>query len=117
MAKRFLSLSLALILAVGLAVQASAAMRAASATPSISFSGSTATCTVIARGDPGDSITITAKVMNRGHCLYTWPMSGTGRVVLTKTIPVSSGQTYTLTADVTIDGEKIPTMSVSKTCP
>jgi len=115
MKKRFAALSLALVLM--LAITAQAATFATSVVPEISFSGTTATCTVTARGNTGDSISIRAKLWQGSTCLKDWQTSGTGRVVLERTASVESGKTYRLTADVTIDGVKQTTKSVSGTCP
>lgn len=107
-----------LLLALVFPVSAQAAQRLAIARPSITFSGTTATCSVSARGNSTkDSISLTAKLYNGSTCIATWTDSGTGSLNFSKTKTVQSGNTYKLTADVTINGTALATASASGTCP
>lgn len=116
--KKAAVLALALVFVLGLTAQAAGPLRAPATTPRISFSGTTATCTVIVRGEKADdAISVTAKLWQGSTCLKTWNTSGTGVVQLSKPVTVEKGKTYKLTADVTINGVKQATKSTTATCP
>ena len=86
--------------------------------PSLSFDGTTATCSVyISENKTTDSIALTAKLWQGSKCIATWSSSGTGHLNFSKTKTVSSGSSYKLTADVTINGNALDTVSKSGTCP
>lgn len=115
--KKATALALVLMFVLGLTAQA-APMRAPATTSRISFSGTTATCTVIVRGEKADdAISVTAKLWQGSTCLKTWTASGTQVVTLSKPATVEKGKTYKLTADVTINGVKQATKSTTATCP
>ena len=115
MKKRILALTMILVLA--LAISAQAAMWSASINPRIEFNGTSATCIVSVRGEVGDAITVRAKLWQGSACLKDWQASGVVSVILSKPATVVKGETYRLTADVTIDGVKHPTKAYSATCP
>lgn len=84
--------------------------------PILSFSGTQATCSLRIYGENGDeNISATIKLMKGTTCLKTWSASGVGNLNFKETASAPKGSTYTLTADVTVDGKTYPTASTSKT--
>ncbi len=82
--------------------------------PGISFDADTAICTVSVTGNTmRDEIDVVVKLWQGSNCVVTWTTSGTGYVNFSKSITVSNGVEYTLTADVTINGINQPTVSIS----
>lgn len=94
--------ALVLVLSLSLGISAQAATWAASINPRIEFNGTSATCIVSVRGEAGDAITVRAKLWQGNTCLKDWQVSGVGNVTLSKSAVVVRGETYRLTADVTI---------------
>lgn len=83
--------------------------------PGISFEEDTAICTVSVTGNSmKDNIEVTVKLWQESSCIATWTTSGTGYVNFSTTRSVRDGVEYTLTADVTINGVKQPTASISR---
>lgn len=118
MKKQLLALSMVLAMFLSVTAQAIGPAKAPEVRPILLFSGTTATCTVTARGKtPTDAVRATTKLWNGRTCLNTWTASGTGSLRMSKTATVSRGKTYTLTVDYTINGIKQPQRSVTKTCP
>jgi len=116
--KRVLALSLVLVMLLGTVAQATGPMRAPRAVPKLSFTGTTATCLATAYGNARtDRVSMTMKLWNGGVCLKTWTGSGTYRVSLNKPTTVSSGKTYTLTVDYTVNDVSQPRESTTRTCP
>ena len=117
MKKRALTLSLVLAFVLAIAVQAAPA-RAPRIYPGLTFSGTTATCAATVRTDqPTDTVSMTVKLWQGSTCLKTWTASGTGKAALTETETVTSGKTYKLTVDSTVNGVPQPQTSVTRTCP
>ena len=100
-----------------LAISANAAItRAPAIQPGLSINGTQANCSLIVLGDMGDEeISATIKLKRGLINVATWHEDGVGELVFSDTVTVSTGKTYTLTADVTIDGTTYPTVSMSKT--
>lgn len=127
--KRVLALSGALVLVLGLTVQATPVFAAGLsgrtefvlATGSyadLSFDGTTVTCEARIRpNNSSDVISMTVKLWKGDVCLKTWTASGSGILYIRKTATVTSGQTYTLTVDATINGVAQPQKSITRTCP
>lgn len=85
--------------------------------PSLSFDSETANCTVTVIGDNmSDSISITMKLWQGNSCIATWRASGTGYMQFSRSIDVTEGLQYKLTADVSINDNAKPTVSVQGTC-
>ena len=85
--------------------------------PSLSFDSETANCTVTVIGDNmSDSISITMKLWQGNSCIATWSTSGTGYMQFSRSIDVTEGLQYKLTADVSINDNAKPTVSVQGTC-
>ena len=84
--------------------------------PGLSFIGDQATCSLNVLGDKGDEdISATIKLMKGTTCLKTWSASDVESLNFKETASAPKGATYTLTADVTVDGKTYPTASISKT--
>ena len=85
--------------------------------PSLSFKGTTANCSVVVIADASsDEIEATIKLWQGSRCVATWQEDGTGNLVFKDTATVTSGRTYELTADVTINGVAQSQASVSAKC-
>lgn len=81
--------------------------------PQISFDGNTATCTATVISDKmTDSISLTLKLWQGSSCIATWSTSGSGYMQFSRSIDVTAGLRYKLTADVTINGTAKPTVSI-----
>lgn len=112
-----IALLLALVLLV-LPITANAATpRIIGIKPGIAFDGTTANCTVSVTGETmKDKIEVVVKLWQGNRCIATWNASGTGFLNFSKTKIVTKGVEYTLTADVTINGTKYPTVSFTSLC-
>ena len=114
--KRTVALLLVVVLILSTAVFA-AETRAQPATLSLSFDGTTANCEVTATAsNMNQSISATIKLYRGNTWLHTWTVSDTGYLEFSETWPVTSGYTYKLTADLTINGTTYPTVSTTRTC-
>ena len=83
---------------------------------SLEFDGTKATCTASVT-DYGSSISITMYLYRGSALVRSWSKSGTNAVVLSKEYNCISGQTYTLDADITVNGLPVNTIPVTKPCP
>lgn len=118
MKKKVIPFLFFLVLLFAQTVHAQAAsLRTATIWPSMDFNGTTAQCSVSVTADHfTDDIEIVVKLWRNGQCIKTWEDSGTGYLIFDRTTTVTRGYTYTMTADVTLDGAIQPTVSVSKEC-
>lgn len=115
--KKIALLMAILLVVVPLNANAAATRRSIIIKPGIAFSGTTATCTVSITGNSmKDEIDLVAILWQGNVCIATWETSSNGYVNFSKTKTVTKGKEYTLTADVTINGQVQPTMSFSKIC-
>ena len=106
-------LAIVLILSVPLSVQA-AEPRVTTVYPTITLSGTTATCKVVAMGnDTSEYFEATIRLYRAGNLIATWYEDGYGYINWTKTRNVPQGYTYTLTVDLTVDGDAVPQVSAS----
>lgn len=84
--------------------------------PGLTFSGTQANCALTVTGDSTtDEISATIRLKNGTRTLATWTVSDTGTLYFSDTATVSRNRTYTLTADVQINGVTHETVSVSET--
>ena len=114
MRKRILALTLAAVLL--LTVPAQAAMQSATSIPSLTFDGTEATCELKVVGETGDEIEATLTLWRGSTMLATWSKEGTSYVRISQTKTVTKGYTYTLKADVTINGVAYDQNTVSGKC-
>ena len=112
MRKRILALTLAVVLL--LTVPAQAAMQSATSIPSLTFDGTEATCELKVVGETGDEIEATLSLWRGSTMLATWSKEGTSYVRISQTKTVTKGYTYTLKADVTINGVAYDQETVSE---
>jgi len=82
----------------------------------LSFNGTTANCSISVK-EAGSSISVTLKLYKGTTLVKSWSKSGTGKVELDKTWICISGQSYTLNADVIVDGSPVSVTPITKTCP
>lgn len=117
MKKRVISLALLVLMLLSVTVQATT--KATFATPVLTFDGKTALCCVEVSADrTTDKIDITASLWRGSTCLATWTESGYEYVCLNESKDVSiRGVTYTLKADVTVNGKALPQFETSAKCP
>jgi hypothetical protein len=114
MKKRLVAVLLLAVMA--LTISAYASTRASVIQPGLSFAGTNANCSLIVAGDLGnESISATIK-LNRGSInLKTWYTTGTGDLLFSdSSITTPKGYSYTLTADVTINGKVYAPVSLTK---
>lgn len=91
--------------------------RVLSIVPALSFSGTTANCQLNVNTDYAtNNIYATIKLWNGSSCVAIWGASGTGHLNFYANRTVVKGNTYTLTADVTINGVAEPQISITRTC-
>ena len=109
-------LALILILALQMPVQA-ISPRVNFFSPSLSFDGTTAKCSIYARGAPTDEISVALELRGPSGRVGYWTNSDTERVVINESATVVRGQTYELTATVRINGKWAASAPVSGTCP
>ncbi|MCR4805805.1 MAG: hypothetical protein K5981_09220 [Clostridia bacterium] len=82
----------------------------------LSFTGTTAKCKIEVT-EAGAAIDVTMYLYEGSSLVCSWSKSGTDYVSLNKSRTCVSGQTYTLEADVTVNGVPISVTPVTKTCP
>lgn len=106
-----------LIAVMLLNVTAYAAPRAANMLPALTFDGTTAICEVKVIGEnTSDEIEVTLTLWRGNFMLDSWSAEGTGYLRMSESVVVTSGYTYRLEADVTINGDVLDTLPVSKKC-
>lgn len=93
-----------------------ASTRANQISPTLTFSGTTANCDVVVYCNTNDTISIIVKLWRGATCEYTWTDSGTGYIFFNETYSVTSGKTYRLTVDATINGVHQPRVAVVAEC-
>lgn len=113
------TVSLLLIVVLLLSMTAYAVAQAATISPLLEFDGKTANCYVDVIGNKStDKIEVTATLWRGNTCLETWTETGYEMVYLSESKDVSiRGVTYTLKADVTINGRSLPQVESSAKCP
>ena len=100
-----------------LSVTVHAAPRAANMLPALTFDGTTAICEVKVIGENmSDEIEVTLTLWRGNFMMETWSAEGTGYLQMSESVVVTSGYTYRLEADVTINGAVLDTLTVSKKC-
>lgn len=86
--------------------------------PGLSFTGTTAHCEVTVLCDYAtDEIDATMRLWEGNTCIATWSDSDEGSLSIYETETVTPGNEYTVTADVTINGEANPRVYIRRTCP
>ena len=85
--------------------------------PRLDFTGTTANCGVVVSANPGDDITVVLKLWRGSTCLKGWTVRDEYSLNFSDTCPVTRGQSYKVTADVSINNVAQDQVSVSKTCP
>ena len=117
MKKRIVCFALAILLVAVIPLSAKAVTpRAPAILPGLSFSGTTATCSLFVSSNTNDNIRAVIKLWQGSRAIVTWNVSGREYLDFVNTYSVSRNTTYKLTADVTINGESYPQVSVSRTC-
>lgn len=100
-----------------LATTAQAALQADYVEPSLTFDGSTAICEIKVVGEnTSDEIEVTLTLWRGNFMMDSWSAEGTGYLRMSESVVVTSGYTYRLEADVTINGDALDTLPVSKKC-
>ena len=85
-------------------------------TLTLTFDGTTAQCTTKITHS-GAYIDVTMKLYKGTTFVQSWHKSGLDIVKLEKTKICISGQTYTLQADVTVDGVPVNVSPMTEICP
>lgn len=116
--KKAIILVLTLMLVASILIlPASATARTLTIIPSLEFSGTTAYCDLTVVANPDEEIRATIKLWHGSTCLKGWTVTDEYSLDFLGTCPVVSGQTYRMTADVSIDGVAKPQVSQTRTCP
>ena len=117
MKKIALLLAIVLLVAAPLTVQA-ATPRLITILPELTYTGTTANCSVrIIGNNTAEEVYATIKLWYGTTCLETWHVTGNGYVFWKDTATVTSGRTYKLTVDATIDGDQMDQVYVTSNCP
>jgi len=118
MEKKILSLVLVLVFAFSISAYSAGPIRAPRVTASLSFSGKTATCSGSVYADNrNDTVSVTVTLWSGNVCKGTWTKQGNYSARTSGTKAVTSGVTYTVKVNTTINGVTQPTKSVTRTCP
>lgn len=92
--------------------------RAESAKPSLSFHGTTAVCSALCKGNrTSDDIDVTLTLYQGRNYVDSWDDSGTGSVPLEGKCQAISGKSYKLALEYSVNGKKMPSVSVTSVCP
>lgn len=83
--------------------------------PTLSFNGTTATCGLVVSAESTDQISATVKLLNGSTVLKTWYPSSVGTLSFSDSATVSRNATYTLTAQVYINGVAQTPASTTRT--
>ena len=114
MKKRVLIFVLLLATLFTVAAQA-ISTRASTFIPTLSIRGNMATCVIDIIADTSDDdIYVEAELLQDGDTYVHWTGSGTGDLYFSRVATVTRGHTYTLTADITIDGKEYSIKPISK---
>lgn len=106
-----------LVAAMLQATTAQAAVQADYVEPSLTFNETTAICEVKVIGENmSDEIEVTLTLWRGNFMMESWSAEGTGYLRISESVVVTSGYTYRLEADVTINGDVLDTLPVSKKC-
>ena len=117
MKKRILALAALLILALAMSVQA-AEQRAAAPKPRLAFSGTTANCSVRYICDSSsDEVEATLTLYQGATYVDAWSGSGTGTVSVSGSCRVTSGKSYKLVLEYSVNGSAKPSVSATGVCP
>lgn len=113
---RKVALFLAIILVISTPLTVSAAPRALSINPVLGFEGTTAICETAAVGNTmSEFIEVTMKLMRGNYCVASWTADGYGYVYMLEKPTVTVRGTYTLVAEVKVNGAASTPVSVSAT--
>jgi hypothetical protein len=114
---RKIALLLAIVLVVSIPLSVQATTPRTEIVPSLSFNGTTAKCSVFAAANnTSDYVVVQLKLFQGNKLITQWAKSSNRSVSISENCTVVKGLTYTLTAEVMINGGSYPTRSVSKTC-
>lgn len=83
--------------------------------PGLTFNGTTATCSLMVSAEAGDEISAVITLKRGSTNVKTWTASGVRTLSFADTVSVSRNTTYTLTADVSINGIAQPQGTVTRT--
>ena len=92
--------------------------RLTEARPTLRFDGTTAYCSVICYGESSnDTVDVTLTLYQGTSYVDSWSGSGKGRASLSGSCEVSSGKSYKLVLNYSVNGKTQPSVSTTKTCP
>lgn len=84
--------------------------------PLLTFDGTTANCSIYVRGKSTDEISVSLELCSGGKRVGYWEDSDTSYVAIAKTATAVKGQSYELTATVSINGVLQASVPASGTC-
>lgn len=114
---RKVALLMAIILVISMPLTVSATPRALSIKPSLTFEGTTATCFVMVVGNNmSEHIEVTMKLMYGNSLVASWSDDAYGYIRLQGNAGVTTGRTYTLVVEVTVNDVVKQPVSIDETC-
>lgn len=114
MRKMSLILAVVLLLTTLASPVLAAQPRAITIVPSITVNGTTATCNVSCVAERTTDLLVAYIRLYRGSTLIaTWRVQEEGYIFFSETKSVTSGYKYTLTVDLTVNGNPCPTATAS----
>lgn len=114
---RTLAMGFLLVFLLQIPVQAAVSPRVSAFAPSLSFDGTTAHCSIYARASKQtDKISVTLELKHGSTSVGYWSESSTSYVIIDESVTVVKGQSYVLTATVTINGVPQASVPISGTC-
>ena len=117
MKKRILTLSALFILVFTMSAQA-LEPRTTTSEPILSFSRTTAYCAVECAGEnTGDEVKATLTLYRGTTYVDSWSGSGTGTVSVSGSCRVTSGKSYKLVLEYSVNGSAKPSVSATGVCP
>lgn len=120
MKKRILSGFLPLLLVYVMAAQTAQAaeLRVTNTHVELSFDGTTAVCFATCKGNqPSDELEATLTLYQGSTYIDSWSGSGKWKVTLSGEYEAKPGKTYRLELTYSINGEEMPAVSATNTCP
>lgn len=120
MRKRVTASVIALLLICMMCVQVAqaAGARVTGAVLELTFEGENAVCVASCKGDSaGDKVEVTLTLYRADKAVASWSGSGTYSTIVSGTHKVTSGETYRLQVEYSINGVEKPIKAITKMCP
>lgn len=120
MRKRVTARVIALLLICMMCAQVAqaAGAKAAGSYLDLTYDGETAICSVLCKSEgAGDKVEVTLTLYRADKAVASWSGSGTYSTTVSGTHKVTSGETYRLQVEYSINGVEKPIKAITKMCP